>query len=417
MPSRRQFIKSTPALLGLLAGISPFLDAKAGYKKRVLLRSSWQTINIGDIGHTPGVIALLEKYLPDVEVRLWASDVRDGVEAMLKKRFPSLVIIQNKDTDLLKAAFQECDFLLHGSGPYLVASADAARWRNETGKPYGVYGITLNEDKATPDVIDLLNKAQFVYFRDSFSLNYCKKIGVNSPIMDFAPDGAFGVDLRNDSAAISFLQKNGLEEGKFLCVIPKYRRTPNWKIPSKKAAFDEQINARNEAMKEHDHRAFREAITRVVRETPMKVLICPEDVTQIALGKEILYDPLPDDVKKKVVWRDTFWLTDEALSVYIRSAGLFGNEQHSPIMCIANGIPAIVCRYAEQTSKGIMWRDIGLGEWLFDLDVKKEIERIVPAVVSIAKKPGEARKKALRAKQFVEKKQRETMQLLAKQLS
>ncbi|WP_077921841.1 polysaccharide pyruvyl transferase family protein [Spirosoma sp. 209] len=169
-------------------------------------------------------------------------------------------------------------------------------------------------------------------------------------------------------------------------------------------------------MKEHDHRAFREAITRIIRETPMKVLICPEDVTQIALGKEILYDPLPDDVKQKVVWRDTFWLTDEALSVYIRSAGLFCNEQHSPIMCIANGIPAIVCRYAEQTSKGIMWKDIGLSDWLFDLDVDKEIEGIVPAVLALATQPKTARNKAQEARKVVLARQRETMQTLKEHL-
>jgi polysaccharide pyruvyl transferase WcaK-like protein len=414
MQTRREFIKQTPALIGLLMGIPAFVEAKQGVKKRILLRSSWQTINIGDIAHTPGVIALLEKHLPDVEVRLWASDVRDGVEEMLKRHFPNLTIIKSSDTALLKTAFQECDFLLHGSGPYLVASNDVAKWHKETGKPFGIYGITLNEDKATPDVIEILNKSEFIYFRDSFSLDYCKKTGVNSPIMEFAPDGAFGVDLRNDVAAITFLKSNGLEDGKFLCVIPKYRRTPNWKIPSKNAPFDEKINARNEAMKEHDHKSFREAIIRVVRETPMKVLVCPEDVTQVALGKEILYDPLPEDVKQKVVLRQKFWLTDEALSVYIRSAGLFGNEQHSPIMCIANGIPAIVCRYTEQTSKGIMWRDIGLGGWLFDLDVEKEIEGIVPAVLAIAKNPTAAKNKALKAKKLVEKRQVETMLTLGK---
>jgi hypothetical protein len=416
MQTRRDFIKQTPALMGLLLGIPNLLAAKTGVKKRILLRSSWQTINIGDIAHTPGVITLIEKYLPDVEVRLWASDVRDGVEAMIKRRFPNLVIIKSSDTALLKTAFQECDFLLHGSGPWLVASTDVAKWQKETGKPYGVYGITLNEDKATPDVIELLNNAQFVYFRDSFSLNYSQNKGVKCPIMAFGPDGAFGTDLRNDPPALEFMQKNGLEEGKFLCVIPKYRTTPNWKIPSKNAAFNEKINARNEAMKEHDHKAFREAIIKVVRETPMKVLICPEDVTQVALGKEILYDPLPEDVKQKVVWRSTFWLTDEALSVYVRSAGLFGNEQHSPIMCIAHGIPAIVCRYKEQTSKGIMWRDIGLGDWLFDLDIEKEIEGIVPAVFALAKNPKAAKKKALKAKKFVEKRQKETMKVLKSKL-
>jgi hypothetical protein len=37
-------------------------------KKRILLRSSWQTINIGDIAHTPGVLALLERYLPQIDL-------------------------------------------------------------------------------------------------------------------------------------------------------------------------------------------------------------------------------------------------------------------------------------------------------------------------------------------------------------
>jgi hypothetical protein len=101
----------------------------------------------------------------------------------------------------------------------------------------------------------------------------------------------------------------------------------------------------------------------------------------VSVGKELLYDPLPPDVRRRVVWRDRFWLTDEALSTYVRSAGVFGSEMHSPIMAVANGIPAIVCRFAEQTSKGIMWRDIGLGEWLFDLDREDEVRQVVPAVL------------------------------------
>lgn len=48
-----------------------------------------------------------------------------------------------------------------------------------------------------------------------------------------------------------------------------------------------------------------------------------------------------------------FWLTDEALGVYVRSTGLFGSEMHSPIMAVGNGIPAIVCRFEEQTGQGV----------------------------------------------------------------
>src|ERR1700759_3641927 len=150
---------------------------------------------------------------------------------------------------------------------------------------------------------------------------------------------------------------------------------------------DREKDARNRSMKEGDPAKIREAIVAVARETPLKVLVCPEDRTQVAIGKAMLVDPLPDDVKAKVVWRDRYWLTDEALSTYVRSAGLFGLEMHSPIMCVGNGVPAIVGRFQEQTSKGLMWRDIGLGEWLFDLDVDKDRDAIVSAVLAIANDP------------------------------
>jgi hypothetical protein len=106
-----------------------------------------------------------------------------------------------------------------------------------------------------------------------------------------------------------------------------------------------------------------------------------------------------------VVWRDRYWLTDEALSVYTRSAGLFGNEMHSPIMCISSGIPAVVCRFDEQTNKGFMWRDIGLDEWLFDLDQPEQVARIAPTVLAIAKDPATAKAKAAKAREIVLKKQ------------
>ena len=70
-------------------------------------------------------------------------------------------------------------------------------------------------------------------------------------------------------------------------------------------------------------------------------------------------------------------------------------------MCIGNGIPAIVCRWAEQTTKVLMWRDIGLGDWLFDFDRDEELKRLVPAVLVIARDPAAAKVKADRARAFV----------------
>ncbi|VTS12032.1 Uncharacterized protein OS=Rhodopirellula baltica SWK14 GN=RBSWK_03433 PE=4 SV=1 [Gemmata obscuriglobus UQM 2246] len=137
----------------------------------------------------------------------------------------------------------------------------------------------------------------------------------------------------------------------------------------------------------------------------------------MAVGKELLVDPLPADVKKSVVWRGDYWLTDEALSTYVRSAGLFGNEMHSPIMCVGNGVPAVVCRWAEQTSKGFMWADIGLKDWLFNMDEDKDRGRVAETVLALAADPKAAQEKAAKAREFVRQRQKETMKVLADELA
>ena len=393
--------------------------------KRVLLRSSWQTVNIGDIAHTPGVLRILETHLPEVEVTLWPSKVDNGVEELLTKRFPKLKIA--KDTKSREKAFEECDFLLHGSGASLVAERDVIKWSEATGKPYGIYGITLPPKKSSATTatsaeamartIQTLSAASFVFFRDSVSLGFAKEQGCQAPVMEFGPDGAFATDLRDESAAEAFLAKHDLEEGKFLCCIPRLRYTPYWVIPEKKRDLDPIKHARNEAMKEHDHAQLRQAIIDVTRQTDLKVLLCPEDQTQMAVGKEMLLDKLPADVLKRVAWRPNYWLTGEAVSTYVRSAGLFGNEMHSPIMCIGHGVPAIVCRWEEQTSKGYMWRDIGLNEWLFNLDNEDEVAQVAPTVLKMAMNPKDSRAKAAKAQAFVEQRQRETMAILGKCLA
>lgn len=403
-------------LLGAATALTLSGSGRADPKRapRVLLRSSWQTVNIGDIAHTPGVLALLEKHVPDAEVRLWPSNVDNGVAEMLKKRFPKLTIVRGADA--VKAAFAECDFLLHGSGPSLVATNDVARWRKEAGKPYGIYGITL--PSAAEPVLDHISNAKFCFFRDSVSLKLAKDKGAKCPVMDFGPDGAFAVDLRNDAAAEKFLAANGLEEGKFLCCIPRLRNTPYWKIYDRKMTpEDEKKHTTNEAKKEQDHAPLRDAIAAVVKKTGLKVLVCPEDKSQMAVGKELLVDPLPPEVKKSVVWRADYWLTDEAVSTYVRSAGLFGNEMHSPIMCVGNGVPAVVCRWAEQTSKGFMWADIGLKDWLFDMDEEKDRGRVAEAVLALAGDPKGAKEKASKAREFVRTRQKETMKVLADELA
>ncbi|SFJ05561.1 polysaccharide pyruvyl transferase family protein [Planctomicrobium piriforme] len=418
--TRRTFLQaSTLSAIGLM--LPGVLRAQAGEKPRILLRSSWQIVNIGDIAHTPGVIALIEKYIPEAEVILWASnDLSPEVLEMEHKRFPKLKVVKGKikddghaTTPELEEALGWCNFLLHGSGASFVAQRDVGDFVKHIGKPYGVYGITYSG--TSKEGIDLLTQARFLFFRETVSLERAKEDGVQCPIMEFGPDGAFGTDLRNDKAADEYLKSVDLQPGKFLCCIPRLRYTPYWLIRNQPK--DEKKADRNEMMQEHDHAPLRAAISAVVRETDTKVLICPEDMTQMAVGRELLYNRLDDDVKAKVVLRETYWLTDEALSTYMRSLGLFGLEMHSPIMCIANGVPALVGRFEEQTSKGFMWRDIGLGDWLFDMDQPDDVARLTPTLLTFVQDRPAVLEKVRKAQAIVQQRQRETMQVLKQQFA
>ena len=120
--------------------------AAGGQTPKILLRSSWQVVNIGDIAHTPGVLTLIERYIPNAEVRLWASgDLSPQVAAMEHKRFPKLRIVKGtigadgkaSNPDLGEAV-EWCNFLLHGSGPSMVGYRDVAAFVKKTGKQFGV---------------------------------------------------------------------------------------------------------------------------------------------------------------------------------------------------------------------------------------------------------------------------------------
>ena len=410
---RRTFLAT---LAGTLAAI-PFQRLRADEKRRprVLLKNGWQTVNIGDIGHTPGMLRLFAEHLPDVDLVFWPNKIdSDGVEQMLRRHFPKLEIVTG---DSVKKAFDDCDFLLHGSGPSLVAAKDVAKWHEQTKKPFGVCGITYSGGGGETKAI--LDKARFVFFRDTISLEHAKKDGITAPVLEFGPDAAFAVNLRNDEPVVAFLKQNGLEEKKFLCVIPRLRNSPYWDIKKNgvKTTEDERKHAENESLKDSDHGKVRPAIVEFVRQTGMKVLLCPEDKSHMAVGKEMFLDKLPDDVKPKVVWRENYWLTDEAVSTYSRALALLSMDMHSPIMALGNGTPAIVCRFKQQTSKGQMWSDIGLPEWLFDLDVETGPERITAATLAIAKDIAAANAKAAKAMEFVHARQMAEMDALKKALA
>jgi hypothetical protein len=149
--NRRTFNRNLGVLsAAAFAGLTACLPDKKKQNPTFLVVSSWQTVNIGDIAHTPGLLALIDQYFPEAQYYLWPRDIEGfGVEAMLKKHFPKLQILKANrpgDTEVvmseqIQQVFDACDVLLHGSGPHVLEINKIACWKQYTDKPYGVCGL------------------------------------------------------------------------------------------------------------------------------------------------------------------------------------------------------------------------------------------------------------------------------------
>lgn len=114
-----------------------------------------------------------------------------------------------------------------------------------------------------------------------------------------------------------------------------------------------------------------------------------------------------------MVIRDTFWNADEALSVYKRAHTVVGMEPHSLIMALAVGVPIMHTCPFTYGKKGWMFKDIVLGEWLFDID-KAPKEAIIKILLAIHTDYKTARQKAANGMDFVKQRQKDTMQTIRK---
>jgi polysaccharide pyruvyl transferase WcaK-like protein len=374
--TRRDFINQTN-LLSAGFFLSPLLT-NAAYKTNptILIVSGWQDVNIGDIGHTPGLLHILETFIPKASILLWKRSHGEDVEKLLNKNFSKVKIIYgsvNKDQDVenpeIIAAFKKADLMIHGSGPLLVGADNLASWIKHTNKPFGVFGATLENPSKYHQ--DILQKASFIYTRETKSIEHLKKVGIIGKHIQFAPDATFFMSIRDDKKGFSFLEANGLKDKKFICAVPRLRYTPYHKFNANNNGWSlekiKQVEDTNEKYKEIDHAKLREAMIAWVRETGNKVLICPEMTYEVDIMDELLINPLPEDVKPFIVKRG-YWLPDEAASIYAKAHTVLSFECHSPIIAAVNGTPCFYLRQPEDTIKGQMYYDLDFNDWVFEMN-------------------------------------------------
>lgn len=379
----------------------------------ILLRGSWQSINIGDIGHTPGALELIERHLPGARVILWHGTLGHGSREFLSRRFPALRFVdaspdpRNRlvpaaDADgwpkspALRKAWEEADVMLHGSGSGFGARAHLRAWHRATGKPYGVFGTSTDPisgfgagrdpeggtlaslwarmeklpathlDAETRGIID---HAAFFFARDTLSLDYLKRQGVHPSVLEFGPDSQLGMTCRDDARADVFRREHGLEVGKYICVIPRSRYTPLEIINNRAPDDTDRVRrAISDRHRDADHAGIRELIVNYIRQTGHRVVTCPEVTYQVDLAKPALIDPLPDEIKKHVVWRRSYWLPDEAAALYAHALAVVSADCHSPLIALTHGTPTFYVRNPTDTCKGQMFSDFGLGDWLFEVE-------------------------------------------------
>src|SRR5690554_5742447 len=117
---RRQFLYKTAAMtLGTM--LAPQIIKAAGKDNpAILVVSGWQDVNIGDIAHTPGLLHVLETFLPNAKIILWKRSKGEEAAALINKNFPKIKIIygnvdreKNVDNHEVKEAFKESDIMLH----------------------------------------------------------------------------------------------------------------------------------------------------------------------------------------------------------------------------------------------------------------------------------------------------------------
>ena len=185
-----------------------------------------------------------------------------------------------------------------GSGAGVNAGADLLRFHARTRKPIGIFGATTDsfnftnfaDGDASTDV-QALRACRFVFTRERTSLRLMDGEDVDGPdgaardnpkttvnetinrapiTVDlrglnkaFVPDTTFAFRVRDDASADVLMKTHGLEDGRFVCVVPRHRWTPNTS-PTRQGDSREVYN--NYYAKE-DHGKLQVAITTYVRKT------------------------------------------------------------------------------------------------------------------------------------------------------
>lgn len=383
--------------------------------RSVLLRSSWQDVNIGDVAHSPGLLSALLEMDPDAELTLWPVALGEREEALMRRLLPQVAIVRGTLTDSghpttpeLENAWNSADVLVHGSAADVEnRHAEFLHWSRTMEKPHGYAGVTVDPlcpptwgtlaelevmveflppEFHSDEAREPLDSAEFIFCRDSISLKYLRRQQIRAQSLEFGPDGTFSyTDADADADAIEpFLEEMNLRRDNFACFVPRLRYAPYSKMrgeePTRESLRRDAINA---ATSQSDLGALVTAIATWVRRTKLPAVIVPEMSYVPAYAREELLPLLPPDIAPHVRILDRFWSLAEASAVYSVSRAVVSMECHSPIIASTHAVPTLYLRQPTETVKGRMYNDLGGSDMIIEVgpDAETVAEEAVTSII------------------------------------
>ncbi|MFW6598488.1 polysaccharide pyruvyl transferase family protein [Propionibacteriaceae bacterium Y2011] len=393
-------------------------ESVSARRPRIVLLGSWQTVNIGDVAHTPGCLTAFKTFAPDAEITLLPRELDDREQQMLAELFPEVRVLTplvwTGDTALpeeIRTAFEEADLLVHGSGPSVVVPELVRAWRELSDKPYGFFGITVDPFPAQPATLaegriminsevgdlvgtdrDLLDGAAFVYCRDSLTRDLLRNQGITSAVIEFGPDASpsFAPQRRASEDVLATVS----DAGPLLCIVPRLRYTPYHEFRDVEVElFHRRRDAYNAAHAEADLAPLKAAADWWLANTDGTVMVVPEMIYQVEFAQQHFTGG------DRLHVLDRFWSLPEASAVYRQATAVVSSECHSPLIAMAVGTPAMYLRQPTDTVKGHMYRDLGVDDWLFEVVDPATTVGVQTQLAAIAADPAGARRTSEQARE------------------
>lgn len=267
-------------------------------------------------------------------------------------------------------------FTLRFAMPLLIARAQ--------GIPYGVNAQSFDALDWPASLIfrPLFQDARFVYARDPDSLEYLRQNNLLCPRSGWRPDTTFFFSGFDDAWSQQFMKTHGLEKGRFITVTI---RSADQQGPLAGTIGAERGEANLGRL-----RGF---IEEWVSRTGLPVVLAPEVSTEVEKMHRDIYLKLSAAAREKCIEMEKFWTTEQAYSLYRDAQIVVSMEMHSVIMALSLGTPVLMPQFSENGRKVWMLDELGLRDWIFDIDESQSGAALIVAALRIHGDPVAARRR------------------------